>query len=251
MKKHRTLFIFTALLSLALLVPACKDDDETPADPCATVTCENGGTCADGTCFCPDGFSGPNCEVEDPCHEANTNNEWGYDDFGGPACWNDVCCGTGCTGDHQSPINIVGAVPNSNLPELLLFGSETTTKIVHKGHTIEFEQLPGTYLEYGETENGLPAQFTLGQFHFHAKSEHQVDGTHAPLEAHMVCRNVWKNEYIVLGVMIEEGASNPFLAQFVDHLPTAAGQEFEEEELTYTPSIYYLPTKAISPTPAR
>ncbi|MCF8244250.1 MAG: carbonic anhydrase family protein [Saprospiraceae bacterium] len=234
MKKQHSLFVFTALLSLVLLVPACKDDD-TPTDPCASVTCENGGTCADGTCFCPDGFSGPNCEVEDPCHEANTNNEWGYDDFGGPACWNDVCCGTGCSGNHQSPINIVNAVLNTSLPDLVLDQLEaTTTKIIHKGHTIEFEQEPGTFLTYGVTENGLDNQYTLGQFHFHAKSEHQVGGNHAPLEAHLVCRNVWKNEYIVLGVMFEEGASNPFLAQFVDHLPTDITQPpYVNDDLLY------------------
>ncbi len=235
MKKPYYLFAFTSILSLALLAPACKDDD-TPADACASVTCENGGTCADGTCFCPDGFSGPNCEVEDPCHEANTTNEWGYDNFGGPSCWNDVCCGTGCTGNQQSPINIVGAVPKTDAPELLLFGGETKTIIVNKGHTIEFEQEPGSFLEFGLTENGLPNQFTLGQFHFHAQSEHEVGGAHAPLEAHLVCRNVWKNEYIVLGVMFEEGDSNPLLAQFVDHLPTSKEQPpYENEDLIYNP----------------
>lgn len=229
MKKQHFLFALAAILSLVMLLPACKDDD-----PCDSVICQNDGICADGTCFCPDGFSGPNCEVEDPCHEANINNEWGYDNFGGPACWNDVCCGTGCTGNHQSPINIVNAVPNTSLPELVLGQLKLTpTKIIHKGHTIEFEQEPGTFLTYGETANGLSAEYTLGQFHFHAKSEHQVGGTHAPLEAHLVCRNVWKNEYIVLGVMIEEGASNPFLAQFVAHLPASEGQEFEDEDLLY------------------
>lgn len=225
----------TTILCLAMLAPACKEDDS-PADPCAGVTCQNGGSCADGTCFCPDGFTGPNCEVVDPCYEANTNNEWGYDDFGGPACWNDVCCGTGCSGSHQSPINIVGAVPNTNLPELVLGQFVATpTKIVHKGHTIEFEQEPGTYLTYGTTENGLSNDYTLGQFHFHAQSEHQVDGNHAPLEAHLVFRSVWRNEYIVLGVMFEEGDSNPFLAQFVDHLPTDVTQPpYENEDLTYS-----------------
>lgn len=234
MKKHHILFTLTALLSLALLVPACKEDD-TPADPCATVTCQNGGICADGSCFCPDGFSGPNCEVEDPCHEANETGEWGYDHAGGPACWSMVCGHGDCLGDRQSPVNIVNAVLNSSLPELVLNGNETTTKIIHNGHTIEFEQEPGSYIDYGETENGLLNQFTLGQFHFHAKSEHQVDGGHAPLEAHLVCRNVWKNEYLVIGVMFEEGASNPFLAQFVDHLPTAGAPPFEEEDLVYNP----------------
>ena len=230
MKKQYLPYILVLTLSLAMLMPACKDDDE-PANACAGVTCQNGGSCADGTCFCPDGFMGPNCEEVDPCYEANTNNEWGYDDFGGPACWNDVCCGTGCSGDHQSPINIVGAVPNTNLPELV-FGQfvATPTKIVNKGHTIEFEQEPGTYLTYGATENGLSNDYTLGQFHFHAQSEHQVESNHAPLEAHLVFRSIWRNEYIVIGVMFEEGDSNPLLAQFVDPLPTSVTQPPYENE---------------------
>ena len=235
MKKQYSFYLLLVVFSFAVIVSACKEDEAPTPDPCASITCQNGGTCADGTCFCPDGFSGPNCEVEDPCHEANTNNEWGYDNFGGPACWNDVCCGTGCTGTHQSPINLVGAVLNTNLPALELSGSETTTKIVHNGHTIEFEQEPGSFLTYGETANGLFDDFTLGQFHFHAKSEHQVGGTHAPLEVHFVSRSIWRNEYIVMGVLFEEGASNPFLAQFVAHLPKVKGEEYEDEDLTYNP----------------
>lgn len=35
-------------------------------DKCKDVSC-NGGTCEDGNCSCPAGFSGENCEVEDKC----------------------------------------------------------------------------------------------------------------------------------------------------------------------------------------
>jgi carbonic anhydrase len=242
MKNLQFLPFLFLVLGLTIVVHSCKDDDEPTPDPCTNVTCQNGGTCADGTCFCPDGFSGPNCEVEDPCHEANNNNVWGYDEYGGPACWDDVCCGTGCSGNKQSPINIVNALLSTNAPALSIQGSETTTKIVHKGHTIEFEQEPGSFITYGFTANGLFDDYTIGQFHFHAKSEHQVSGNHAQLEAHMVCRSIWRNEYIVLSVMVEEGASNPFLAQFVDHLPASKAQPpYENDDLTYNP-FYLLPS---------
>ena len=35
----------------------------TGIDPCADVVCQNGGSCVDGTCICPEGYTGPNCET--------------------------------------------------------------------------------------------------------------------------------------------------------------------------------------------
>jgi hypothetical protein len=51
---------FVAWLGLALfllLAAGCRKD------PCADVTCANGGTCLEGTCDCPEGFSGETCEA--------------------------------------------------------------------------------------------------------------------------------------------------------------------------------------------
>lgn len=33
-------------------------------DPCDNVGCLNGGVCVDGSCVCPNGYEGPNCEIE-------------------------------------------------------------------------------------------------------------------------------------------------------------------------------------------
>ena len=49
----KLLFLF-AIISMSLF--ACKD-------ACEDVTCQNGGTCDDGTCICADGYSGTNCET--------------------------------------------------------------------------------------------------------------------------------------------------------------------------------------------
>lgn len=52
-------YLFGVLLTITFLT-ACSD-----ADPCESVICRNGGVCVDGTCDCPNGFSGVNCETTD------------------------------------------------------------------------------------------------------------------------------------------------------------------------------------------
>lgn len=60
-------------------------------DPCEDVNCLNGGVCDDGTCICPDGYSGPRCESFDPC--------FGVVCLNGGTCVNGICdCLTGYTG---------------------------------------------------------------------------------------------------------------------------------------------------------
>lgn len=45
------------ILLLILTIAACKK-----ADPCETAICYNGGTCVNGACNCPPGYSGAHCE---------------------------------------------------------------------------------------------------------------------------------------------------------------------------------------------
>jgi hypothetical protein len=54
MKKY---LIFLALLCVG--ISACKKDD-----PCENITCLNGGTCANGSCNCPTGYSGSDCSQQ-------------------------------------------------------------------------------------------------------------------------------------------------------------------------------------------
>lgn len=239
MKNSNYFLLLGMILCMGLSFTACEDEEPVPTpepDPCATVTCENGGTCNDGLCDCPPGFSGDNCEIEDPCHQANINQEWGYDDFGGPSCWNQVCSGhDNCTGLAQSPINITMADTVTTLPNLLINGSLTKTTIENNGHTLMFNMQPGNFATYGQTGNGLFNDFTLGQFHFHTTSEHQVDGTNATMEAHLVHRSIWGDHYLVLSVLFEEGASNTFLEKFVSNLPADIDGKYNDDALTYNP----------------
>lgn len=79
------------LLSFALLYQAC---DPALQDPCQSVLCKNGGHCDEGTCICPPGYSGPNCENFDPCHNKNNCKNGG-------TCVNGQCeCPPGYSGPN-------------------------------------------------------------------------------------------------------------------------------------------------------
>ena len=74
---------FIALL-LSFVLFACKDD-------CKDVNCLNGGGCSEGTCICPTGYSGTNCEVADACLSVTCENNG--------VCENGICnCAAGYEG---------------------------------------------------------------------------------------------------------------------------------------------------------
>lgn len=55
---------------LLALVCAISIVSQSCTDPCDTVPCLNGGVCLNGTCICPEGFEGINCEsTVDPCED--------------------------------------------------------------------------------------------------------------------------------------------------------------------------------------
>lgn len=67
------LFVFNCLRNfplstwrLALCLFACLPAGGCLLDPCAGVSCSNGGYCVDGSCACPAGFSGTYCQTREP-----------------------------------------------------------------------------------------------------------------------------------------------------------------------------------------
>ena len=48
------------VILISLLFNGCKKSDS--GDPCVGVVCQNGGTCSNGECDCPDGYFGPECQ---------------------------------------------------------------------------------------------------------------------------------------------------------------------------------------------
>lgn len=81
-------FFFLGILFLS----SCKEDDDSPTpSPCDSVVCLNGGACDNGSCVCPDGYSGDQCETFDDCFGVTCLNEG--------TCVNGLCdCAEGFTG---------------------------------------------------------------------------------------------------------------------------------------------------------
>lgn len=60
--KNPGLICYLLTVFAACMITGCK------MDPCDGIVCENGGTCINGGCDCPEGWTGLRCEVEiDAC----------------------------------------------------------------------------------------------------------------------------------------------------------------------------------------
>lgn len=114
----------------------------------------------------------------------------------------------------QSPIDIVtgDAVPAQDDEPLALSFEHTRAPMeaVDNGHAVEVE----THAT-GATIRGR--HFTLSQFHFHAQSEHTIDGKHFPLEGHFVFK-AQDGRLAVVGVMFQEGKANAQAQAVLDNL---------------------------------
>ena len=147
---------------------------------------------------------------------------WGYNADNGPDTWSN--CFSDCDSAAQSPINISTSVAtaDTSLQTLNTQYNDQAIEILNNGHTVEFEyKSNGTF-----TVNG--AAFDLLQFHFHTPSEHTIDGSHFPMEVHLVHQQS-NGDYAVIGIMVTEGAENAFLANFSDNLPATS------DDPNYTP----------------
>lgn len=139
---------------------------------------------------------------------------WSYEGEAGPAHWADLeiadnVCGTGMA---QSPIDLSGAAM-TDLENIAFNYGETAVTIENNGHTIQVTYDKGSNINInGET-------YDLVQFHFHAPSEHTIDGIPYPAEMHLVHQNPNSKQYAVVGILITEGAENPAFTPVWDNLP--------------------------------
>lgn len=149
--------------------------------------------------------------------ETHAAPHWGYAGEAGPEHWGELSPDWAlCTaGTEESPVDIPSAAPLN--PADITFGYDPShLTILNNGHTIQVNYDPGSTIDVGGKN------YELKQFHFHALSEHTVDGAATPMEMHLV-HQAADGQYAVVGVFISEGDANAAFAPIWAHLPTEAG----------------------------
>ena len=151
---------------------------------------------------------------------------WEYEGMEGPDEWAHLCDSWACGGVSQSPVNIIPP-PTSSSSKLLTFQwGKSGTHIVNNGHTIQFNY------DDGSTIKMQGGTFKLLQFHFHAGSEHTVNGKQARAEIHFVHQNMATGKLAVVGVFVDTVGvkdASPFFDKFLEHLPHAAGETYTDD----------------------
>lgn len=143
---------------------------------------------------------------------------WGYDGAVAPAEWGDlneawaVCA----TGEDQSPIDFSQMEGSQAVTPTLNWTAAAAADVVDNGHTIQVNLTNAGTLTLDGTE------YNLVQFHFHAGSEHTVNGERYPLEVHFVHVSE-AGQLAVIGVLFEEGEAESGLEPVWSNLPEAQG----------------------------
>ena len=149
--------------------------------------------------------------------------QWSYEGETGPEHWGEIDpnYATCANGKEQSPINIETSkvIEDDKIEDPVINYKPTVFTLSNNGHTIQANpSTPDNSLVFGNEE------YKLAQFHFHAPSEHQFNGQYFDMEVHFVHKNA-NNQYAVLGLMIKEGVSNPYLEKAWNVIPSEKTKE--------------------------
>ena len=168
------------------------------------------------------------CESEDSSSVSNKA-AWGYGAENGPAVWGRLSADYAlcAEGSRQSPIDLRNPTP-ANLPAITFNYRPTPLKVHNNGHTIEVASNGENWLKVGNE------RYSLAQYHFHAPSEHTVDGRSFDMEMHLVHRNE-EGALAVIGVLIERGSRHIPLDRVWAHLPQAVGEMERIEGVSVNP----------------
>ena len=151
---------------------------------------------------------------------------WGYSGSNDPGHWGDlesdfVECKVGT---HQSPIDIRDA-KEAELAPIHFDYKLSPLKIINNGHTIRVDYEPGSSV----TIDGISLPLT--QFHFHHRSETEIDGQKYDMELHLVHQDPAAGRTAVVAILIKSGSENAFLRDLLSHLPPKIGEEVERKKV--------------------
>ena len=164
------------------------------------------------------------CAVCAGLARASEGAHWEYKGEHGPEHWGDLDkANAACSvGSQQSPINITTAI-KAEVDPITVSWKKSAGKIVNNGHTIQINMPEGSSI----TREGKA--YDLLQFHFHAPSEHQVDGKTYPMEVHFVHKNKKDGDLAVLGVFITPEQKSDVFSMLAKNFPKDAGKEVQLE----------------------
>lgn len=166
------------------------------------------------------------------CSHAPKSQHWSYEGPAGPARWAELTSAyAACREGHrQSPVDIATGTAVRLTGEekrralrMYLTRPRGAASEVNTGHTIQVNHAGGDTLEIG----GTP--YALVQYHFHAPSEHTVDGRQFPMEVHFV-HQAADGRLAVVGVLLVDGQDNPALEATWSHMPRQKGAEASLEQ---------------------
>ena len=138
---------------------------------------------------------------------------WAYEGEEGPLHWGEVdpayeLCGTG---KNQSPIDIASP-SEQDVANIVFHYQSSEVNILNNGHTVQVNYDAGSYLEL----DGI--RFDVAQFHYHAPSEHEIDGKLFAAEMHLVHKSA-DGKLAVVGLLLQEGSANEAFDPFINNLP--------------------------------
>jgi carbonic anhydrase len=138
---------------------------------------------------------------------------WTYEGEEGPSHWGELdsayeLCGAG---KSQSPIDISNS-SEQDLANIVFHYQPSEVNILNNGHTAQVNYDPGSYIEL----DGV--RYDVVQFHYHAPSEHEINGKLFPAELHIVHKSA-DGGLAVVGLLLQEGSENLAFDPFLNNLP--------------------------------
>ncbi len=160
-----------------------------------------------------------------PKKKAHHKAHWSYEGETGPEHWGSlsddyVLCGSG---QAQSPIDIRGVNVIDSKP-IEFHYQPSKLHVVNNGHTIQVNYDPGSYM----IKDGV--RYDLLQFHFHAPSEHAIEGRQSDLVAHLVHKSE-DGRLAVVGVLFNVGDANETLKPIWEIMPQEKGKADADVEI--------------------